>query len=82
MPKINTFILQENIIDLMKEQLEDSRKTNIELGFTLCADKDNIINAKNITKRTEKEIFLSSDCPSGFKSVSRCYFKGKCWRPS
>lgn len=69
MPKINTFALQENIINLMKEQLEDSRKTNIELGFTMCANTDNIIDAKNISKRTDKEIFISSDCPSGFKSV-------------
>lgn len=69
MPKINEFVLQENIIDLMKEKLRDSRKTNIESGFPLCANKDNIIDVRNITKITDKETFLSSDCPPGYKSV-------------
>lgn len=69
MPKINEFVLQDNIINLMRRQLDDSRDHKIESGFTMCANKDNIIEAKNITKRTDKEIFLSYSCPSGFNSV-------------
>ncbi len=69
MPKINTFTLPENVIRLMKEQLIHSHKSNVEFGFAMCANKENIIEAKNIVKRTEKEIFIEDKCPSGFKSV-------------
>lgn len=69
MPKINTFTLSENVINLMKEQLENSRKSNLEFGLTMCANKENIIEAKNIVRRTEKEVFIESFCPPKFKSV-------------
>lgn len=67
--KINAYTLPENVINLMKEQLENSHKTNLEFGFMMCANKDNIIEAKNITRRTEKEVFIERGCPSGFKPI-------------
>ncbi len=68
MTKIDRFTLPENVVRLMKEQLENSRKSNLEFGFTLCANND-IIEAKNIVKRFDKEVFIDDKCPSGFKSV-------------
>lgn len=69
MPKINTFTLSENVINLMKEQLRDSLKSNLEFGLTMCVNKDNIIEAKNIAKRFEKEVIIEDRCPTGFKSI-------------
>lgn len=53
----------------MKEQLEESRKSKLELGFVMCANKDNIIEAKNITKGSERIVTVKYRCPTGFKSI-------------
>lgn len=72
--KINSFILPENITKLMREQLENSNKTDVEFGFTMCANRYNIIEAKNIKKGIEHGkgqtgIFIEASCPSRFKSI-------------
>ena len=47
--QVNSFILPDNIIEDMKDKIKYTKKFKIELGFSLCSEKDSNI----ITKGSE-----------------------------
>ncbi len=47
--QINSFILPNNIISNMKDKIKETKKSKIELGFSLCIEK----NSNIITKGSE-----------------------------
>lgn len=47
MPKqVNSFILPDNIIKDMKDKIKETRNKKIELGFSICTEKDSNIVVK------------------------------------
>lgn len=67
---INSFILPDDVIALMKEKQKQSVKKNKEFGFAMCARKtDNVIEAKNITERFPEEVFVETRCPGGYNNI-------------
>ena len=44
--KINSFILQDDIISHMKDKITDTKKLGVELGFALCAEENSYIITK------------------------------------
>ncbi len=44
--QVGTFILPDNIIEDMKDKIKYTRKLKIELGFSLCSEKDSSIIIK------------------------------------
>jgi hypothetical protein len=76
MPKqIDSFILPDNIISNMKDKIKDTKKSKIELGFALCADKDNqIYSQKDNSQSNYRTIKKGTDCVG-----TKCSIKvGKC----
>ncbi len=59
--KLNSFILPDNIIKKMEEQIEKTRNTKIEQGFNLCEHNGNIIEKDECTGDT-CEIRIKSEC--------------------
>lgn len=67
---INSFILSDEIINLMREKQKQSIEKNKEIGFSMCARKtDNIIEAKNITERFPEEVFVETRCPKEYNPI-------------
>jgi len=59
--KLNSFILPDNIIKKMEEQIEKTRNTKIEHGLNLCKHNGNIIYKDECTGDT-CEIRIKSEC--------------------
>ncbi len=77
MPRqLNSFILPENIIKNMKDNIKETKKTKTELGFALCTDKDNLHDQKDDSRtiKTIKTIKKGTECVG-----TKCSIKvGKC----
>jgi len=56
MIKLNSYILPDNIKDEMKNKLDKTRQDKVELGFTLCANSDNIIRSRGSPTGTSNKI--------------------------
>lgn len=69
MPKnINSFILTDNLIDIMKKNLKKSEEINKEIGFNLCqVDGNNDLKDENYHIGTEDSIYFSVKCDIGKK---------------
>lgn len=59
--KLNSFILPDNIIKKMEEQIDKTRNTKIEHGFNLCKYNGNIIYKDECTGETCK-IRIKREC--------------------
>ena len=44
--QVNSFMLSDNIIKEMKEKIKETRNKKIELGFSLCTEKDSNVVIK------------------------------------
>ncbi len=43
MVRLNSYILSDDVKDEMRHKLDKTRQDRIELGFTLCANSNNVI---------------------------------------
>ncbi len=62
--KLNSYTIQDNIIDKMKTILEQTKKDGIEHGFDLCS-KDNDLVIRNICEGDKCHIKLVKKCEKG-----------------
>lgn len=70
MTKLNSFILSDNIVRKMKEELVRSKDKNLEFGFVLCTKPDsNIIIDGQHYKGTESRITIKRQCGINEKIV-------------
>lgn len=67
--KLNNYTLPDVTINLMKSILKKSIETKAELGFTLCADKNNNLQARNICTGEDCTIGISGKCDKQEKFV-------------
>lgn len=56
MIKLNSYILSDDIKDEMRNKLNKTRQDKVELGFTLCANSDNIIRSRGNPTGTSNKI--------------------------
>jgi len=64
--KLNSFILPDSIIKKMKDKIEDARIKDVEVGFNLCAE-DNELYDESHCVGTECEIEMPEKCSRGTK---------------
>ena len=58
--QVNSFMLSDNIIKEMKEKIKETRNKKIELGFSLCTEKDSNVVIKG-SECIKKEVLWTSD---------------------
>lgn len=64
--KLNSYILSENTINLMKENLEKTKKEKKEFGFDLCANiNTKEINSGKICVGNRCEVEMEGECKEG-----------------
>jgi proteasome lid subunit RPN8/RPN11 len=56
MVKLNSYILSDDVKDEMRNKLDKTRQDRIELGFTLCANSNNIIRSRGNPTGTSNKI--------------------------
>ena len=65
---LNSFVLTDNMIDIMKKNLKKSEEINKEIGFNLCQiDGNNELKDENYHIGTEDSIYFSVACDIGKK---------------
>jgi len=67
--KLNNYTLPDVTINLMKSILQKSAETKTELGFTLCADKNNTLQARNICTGEDCTVGILGKCDKQEKFV-------------
>lgn len=71
--KLHPFVLPDNMIKKMEEQIEKTRITRIEHGFNLCKNNGNIISKDECTGDI-CEIRIKSECTDQNKNPKIGYF--------
>ena len=67
--KLNDYKLPDVTINLMKSILQKSIETKTELGFTLCADQKNNLQARNICTGEDCTVGILGKCDKQEKFV-------------
>lgn len=62
---LNSFILPEDIVQKMKDKIAETRDKEIELGFSLCRTKSNIIRTGDDCTGTECKLESLKECRIG-----------------
>jgi len=60
--KLNSYTLPDKTINSMRSILDKSTHTKTELGFTLCADQRNKLQARNICTGEDCTIYIRGKC--------------------
>lgn len=64
--KLNSFILPNNIIQKMKDKIQEAKIKDIEIGFNLCSD-NNQLHDESLRTATEYELRMPDTCSKGRK---------------
>lgn len=59
--KLNSYILSDELIDKMKDRLNETRKNGLELGFNICKTNDTLIS-KDDCIGTTCQISIQKEC--------------------
>lgn len=64
--KLNSFILSDNIIEKMKDKIEETRSKKIETGFSLCTER-----IKDVRNKDDNILKIGNDCQGTECRISR-----------